>query len=167
MDALPFCHLALTAAKPRNLAYPAFLTTLGDRMRARRLDLGLHQKEVAAQIICTVDTITNWELNRCQPELSYIPRIIKFLGYDPCEPGKDEPLGQRLRKHRRRLGLTIRQAALLLKIDPTSLRDWETGRHRPTKKSLRVIDEFLSWTSDRAASADVPITAASDPSLFS
>jgi|HubBroStandDraft_6_1064221.scaffolds.fasta_scaffold175191_1 transcriptional regulator with XRE-family HTH domain len=134
-------------------------------MRARRLDLGLHQKDVAAQIICTVDTITNWELNRCQPELPYIPRIIKFLGYDPFGPDKDEPLGQRLRKHRRRLGLSLKQAAALLEVDPTSLRDWETGRHRPTNKSRSMIDKFLSWTLERFTSAELPIAAAMDPDL--
>ena len=166
MDALPFCHLALTAAKPRNPAYPASLTTLGDRLRARRLDLGLFQKDVAAQIICTVDSITNWELNRCQPELPYIPRIIKFLGYDPFEPDQDEALGQRLRKHRRRLGLSLRQAASFLEVDPTSLRDWETGRHRPTKKSRSVIDGFLSYTSEQAT-ADLPVIVEEDPDLFS
>lgn len=164
---MPLCHLALLAAKPRNPAYPASLTTLGDRIRARRLDLGLFQKDVAAQIICTVDTITNWEHNRCQPELPYIPRIIKFLGYDPHESDQDEVLGQRLRKHRRRLGLSLKQAAALLGVDPTSLRDWETGRHKPTSKSLARIDEFLSWTPERAKSVEVPMTAAPDPDLFS
>jgi transcriptional regulator with XRE-family HTH domain len=166
MDALPLGRLTLIGAKPKRSSYPAVLNTLGDHIRARRLDLGFHQKDVAAQIICTVATITNWELNRCDPELPYIPRIIKFLGYDPFEPDQDEALGQRLRKHRRGLGLSLKQAAKLLHVDPTSLRDWETGRHRTTKKSQSVIDGFLSYTVEQAAT-EVPVTVAADSNLFS
>jgi transcriptional regulator with XRE-family HTH domain len=144
MDALPFCHLALTAAKPKTAAYPTSLTTLGDRIRARRLDLGLLQKDVGAQIICTVDTITNWELNRCQPELQYIPRIIEFLGYDPTEQANLQSIGIQIRAKRRRLGLTIRQLARILETDFSNLQHWETGRSQPTKKSVQLINRFLS-----------------------
>ncbi|MGH9822400.1 MAG: hypothetical protein ACREDR_04005 [Blastocatellia bacterium] len=38
----------------------------------------------------------------------------------------------------------MKEAAALLEVDPPSLRDWETGRHRPTKRSRSVIDRFLS-----------------------
>jgi transcriptional regulator with XRE-family HTH domain len=53
-------------------------------MRKRRLDLGLLQKKVAERIGCDTVTITNWELNHSSPELRFMPRIIAFLGYDPC-----------------------------------------------------------------------------------
>ena len=38
----------------------------GRSYRSEDSILGLHQKDVAAQIICTVDTITNWEVKHCQ-----------------------------------------------------------------------------------------------------
>jgi transcriptional regulator with XRE-family HTH domain len=117
---------------------------MGDHLRARRLDLGLFQKDVAAQIICTVNTITNWELNRCQPELQYLLRIIQFLGYDPTEEAELQSIGARLRAKRRRLGLTIRQLARILETDFSTLQHWETGRNRPTKKSRELIHRFLS-----------------------
>jgi DNA-binding XRE family transcriptional regulator len=47
------------------------------------LDLGLLQKEVAAQIGVDEATIYNWEANRNQPAVRLIPRIIQFLGYGP------------------------------------------------------------------------------------
>jgi transcriptional regulator with XRE-family HTH domain len=140
----PFCHLKLTAAKPKDRSYPASLETLGDHLRARRLDLGLHQKDVAKQIICTVDTITNWELNRVQPELKFVPRIIEFLGYDPTGGQETESLGARIRLQRRRLGLTLNELAELLETDPSSLQAWETERHNPTGRSLALIESFLT-----------------------
>jgi transcriptional regulator with XRE-family HTH domain len=168
MDALPFRRLALNAAKPKNPAYPASLTTLGDRIRARRLDLGLLQKDVAAQIICTVNSITNWELNRSRPEIQYIPRIIAFLGYDPNGDWTSGSLGERLRLQRERLGLSREKTARLLRTDESNLASWETGRHRPTRKSLVLIEGFLSWTPELAVSRiDAPPTAAGEPDLFS
>ncbi len=47
--------------KPKASAYPISLRTLGDRLRAKPLDLGLYQKEVAAILEVTVDTVCYWE----------------------------------------------------------------------------------------------------------
>ena len=65
--------------------YPKQLKTLGDHIRAKRLDLGLIQKNVAGIIGVTTDTITNWEKNRNEPMYRHNPRIIEFLGYCPLE----------------------------------------------------------------------------------
>jgi len=43
------------------------------------MDLGLHQKDVAAKIGVTVDTICYWENDRVKPSLKLIPRIVEFL----------------------------------------------------------------------------------------
>jgi len=65
--------------------YPKQLKTLGDHIRARRLDLGLLQREVAGIIGVTTDTITNWEKGRNQPLHGHFLKINKFLGYSPYE----------------------------------------------------------------------------------
>jgi hypothetical protein len=44
---LPFCHVGLSAKKPKSEAYPTALRTYGDHLRAKRLDLGLLQKQAA------------------------------------------------------------------------------------------------------------------------
>jgi transcriptional regulator with XRE-family HTH domain len=41
------------------LPYPDALVTLGDHIRKRRLDLGLRQRDVAAQFGVNVNTVTN------------------------------------------------------------------------------------------------------------
>jgi transcriptional regulator with XRE-family HTH domain len=143
MDALPFGRLTLTGAKPKSSSYPAALNTLGDHLRARRLNLGLRQDQVARQIMVDESTIVNWELNHKTPAVQYTPRIIEFLGYDPTSNRRPESLGERIRLKRRRLGLSLRELARILETDQSNLQGWETGRHKPTGKSLVLIDEFL------------------------
>jgi transcriptional regulator with XRE-family HTH domain len=83
---LHFCHFEVRTAKPKSERYPKKLSTLGGRIRTRRLDLGLIQSQIAAQIGVHELTITNWEGNASQPPARYLPAIIRFLGNDPSEP---------------------------------------------------------------------------------
>jgi transcriptional regulator with XRE-family HTH domain len=140
---LPICHVTLSATKPRDRAYPPVLKTIGDHLRKRRLDLGLLQREVADQIGVTNCTIQYWETNRVAPALRFRPRISSFLGYELFDGRVPESVAERLRAHRDRLGLSRKKLAALLGIDPSNIAGWETGKHRPTKKSLELIDEFL------------------------
>ena len=80
---MPFCGFALTAPIPPDPAYPTELVTVGNRIRKRRLDLGLLQREVAAEIGVDASSVYNWENGRTEPELRHLPAIIRFLGYDP------------------------------------------------------------------------------------
>ena len=93
--ALPFCHYQLTGRKPSPLPYPALLTTLGDHLRKRRLDLGLLQKDLAEKLRVDEMTICNWETNRTSPQLHLIPKVIAFLGYDPHDTQLSS-LGERI-----------------------------------------------------------------------
>ncbi|MFP5234324.1 MAG: helix-turn-helix domain-containing protein [Acidobacteriota bacterium] len=56
------------------------MNTLGDHIRARRIDLGLFQSQVAAQIGVHELTVTNWERNATEPANRYLPLIARFLG---------------------------------------------------------------------------------------
>jgi transcriptional regulator with XRE-family HTH domain len=167
MDALPFGRLTLTGAKPRNSAYPTFLTSLGDHIRARRLDLGLRQDQVATQIMVDKSTIVNWELNHKEPTIRHIPKIIDFLGYDPTSNREPTSLGERIRVKRRRLGLSLKELATVLETDQSNVQGWETGRHKPTRRSLVLIGEFLSTTVESVDSFDAPVGEPTDPNLFS
>src|SRR5262249_48095713 len=137
LPALPFCHVALRAEKPKSPKYPENLETLGNRIRKRRLDLSLLQKEVAIRIGVDTETVYRWERNRASPSISQFPRIIRFLGYDPLRvPGT---LPTQLRNARQRLGLSQAAMARHLGIDPTTLRKWEQGRTRPNRRSLKIV----------------------------
>jgi DNA-binding XRE family transcriptional regulator len=76
--ALPFCHFELRAARRKPTKYPKQINSLGDHIRARRLDLKLLQKQVADQIGVHEQTITGWERNATSPEIHYIPAILNF-----------------------------------------------------------------------------------------
>jgi len=56
--------------------------TLGDRLRRRRMELGLYQKDVAIQIGVTASTIWNWE-HGWAIRKTFVPRIVAFLGDNP------------------------------------------------------------------------------------
>ena len=135
--ALPFCHFELRAARRKPVEYPKQINSLGDHIRARRLDLKLLQKQVANQIGVHEQTITGWERNATVPEVRYIPAIIRFIGYDPQPPADSIP--QRLAAARTTLGLSQRKMAAKLGVDPATLMGWEAGHHHPTGKSLNLI----------------------------
>ena len=143
---MPFCHVTLSAIKPKDRAYPAELNTIGDHLRQRRLDLGLLQREVSEQIGVTKCTIQYWETNRVAPALRFRPRIAKFLGYDYWLVRTPKSLAERLRVRRDRLGLSRKKLAVLLGTDPSNVAGWENEKHRPNRKSLALMNKFLKAT---------------------
>ena len=134
--ALPFCHLAFRAQKPLSEAYPKELKTLGDHLRKRRLDLALTQKDVADRLGADETSVWNWEKNRSSPALRFVPRVIEFLGYVPDDT-KPKGLGQRIVAFRRLRGLTQKELARRLGVDPSTIASWERGEHEPSR-NLRV-----------------------------
>ncbi len=142
MVALPFCHFTLKSQKPLPEAYPRELTTLGDHLRKKRLDLKLFQKDVAKIIGCDECSIWNWENNYNIPVLKFIPKIINFLGYVPYDI-TTLTLGERIKTIRQSLGMTGRELAKELGIHPDTLYSWEKDEHKPTKKLWKKWIEFL------------------------
>ena len=130
-------------------AYPKTLKTLGNHLRKRRLDLGLLQKEVAECLGVTTDTITNWELNRTEPGIHCYPAIIEFLGYVPFSMGETFP--EKLKAYRMVNGLTQRQLARELGVDPTTVMKWEAGTSRPREETRERVEKGI----DRAYRATV------------
>jgi transcriptional regulator with XRE-family HTH domain len=70
----------LNGKKPRDKAYPKEVTTLGDAICARRLDLRLRQKDVAAIIGCDKASVLNWEKGYNKPTITKMSGIVRFLG---------------------------------------------------------------------------------------
>jgi DNA-binding XRE family transcriptional regulator len=80
--ALLFCRVRLKGKKPRDKAYPKEVTTIGDAIRKRRLDLGLRQKDVAKIIGCDKTTILNWERGHTHPSANHMPQVVIFLAHN-------------------------------------------------------------------------------------
>ena len=119
------------------------MKTLGDHLRKKRLDLKLLQKDAALILGVEAATIWNWENNYSSPKLHHIPRIIKFLGYVPLNTHA-KTLGERIVNYRRLSGMTQKELANLLGVDPTTLARWERNESRPLRKPLQRLVTFFS-----------------------
>jgi transcriptional regulator with XRE-family HTH domain len=141
IPAFPFCQVTLRGPKPR-AGYPEEPSTLGEHLKKRRLDLGLGQKEVAAEFGANFKSYDNWEQEKHEPEFRYWPAIIGFLGYDPVpEP---ETFGERIRWRRRREGLTRKELAEKLGLDPVTVWAWEAGKIvRRYPRIARIFEEYV------------------------
>lgn len=145
IPAVPFCHVKLKAPKPLPDAYPKSLKTLGDYLRKKRLDLKLLQEDVSRKIGVSTPSIQNWETGHAAPSLSVIPRLIGFLGYIPFETSTKRPY-EKIKLYRRILGLSRKELAKRLRIDPSTLARWEKGRGNPSKELLEKVSRFLAST---------------------
>ena len=137
MVSLPICHIVLKASKPERKPYPKELKTYGDHLRKKRLDLNLSQPQVARIINVTTDSITNWELNRVTPTITLIPKIISFLGYAPIF---NENI---VKQYRIQKGISQKELAEILKIDPTTLSRIERGIERTSEKVQIKLNFFI------------------------
>jgi transcriptional regulator with XRE-family HTH domain len=135
---LPFCHVILRGQKPLSARYPTDPKTVGEHLLKKRLDRGLLQREVADVLGTTESNVWNWESNRNEPALRFIPRIVGFLGYDPFPMATS--FGERLTRHRTLRGLSRVKFAVILGVDPSTVRQWETGRRLPMKRHKAALD---------------------------
>jgi site-specific DNA recombinase len=128
------------ACRPKNPKYPKELETLGDHLRAKRLDLGLEQQDIAKVLGVNKCSINNWELNRFQPAIRYYPRIDDFLGYCIIQYPKTE--GERLRLFRIHRGWSTEELAKFLGVDMSSVQSWESEENRPTRGSKEKMEKL-------------------------
>lgn len=135
---------------------PEQLTTLGDHMLRRRLVLKLLQRQVADQIGVNRASIANWECNRTEPGIEYMPAIIRFLGYNPM-PQKED-CASRLVQCRTILGLTQKESAHRMGVDPSTLAKWERGERVPAgdyavraERLLATVEAACAPTAARLA----------------
>jgi len=135
---LPICNIQLSSKRPNKKPYPKELITYGDHLRKKRLDLNLTQSQVAKIINVTAESITNWELNRTEPNLYQIPKIISFLGYTP-EMNENPIIKYRIRK-----GLSQKEFARIIEIDSTTLSRIERGSERIREKVKKKLHYLLS-----------------------
>jgi transcriptional regulator with XRE-family HTH domain len=114
-----------------------------DELR-RRLILKLLQRQVAEQLCVNEASIHNWETNRTKPGVHHMPAIIRFLGYNPLPPS--EGWADRLVQGRIALGLTQKQAAARVGVDPCTLARWERGEREPKGAFAARAQRFLNAT---------------------
>lgn len=59
------------------------MNTVGERLKAARINKGLKQSEVAAVLECAPTSLTNWENDRIQPSLEILARLCEVYEISP------------------------------------------------------------------------------------
>ena len=137
--AVTICNIVLKAKKPDRKPYPKELKTYGDHLRQIRLERNLNQPQVAKILGVDVNSIANWEMNRITPRPYFIPKIISFLGYAP------EIIENPIKRYRIERGITQKEMARILEIDPTTLAKIEIGRNRRMCHKIRLRLSLLEF----------------------
>ena len=70
-----------------------------------------------------------------------MPAIIDFLGYNPLPPAKT--LAEQLVRRRTGLGLSQKESAGRIGVDPGTLAKWERGEREPSGGFLERVKRFL------------------------
>jgi ribosome-binding protein aMBF1 (putative translation factor) len=131
-------------AKPKP-GYPKQIKTLGDHVRAKRIELGLVQKDVGRSIGVAAGTVTNWEVGATDPEVSLIPAVIGFLGYNPLPAPRS--FGESIRRARLALGWSVAMLAAKSRVDPATVARLEVGSKGMTSRPARAIQTALGLSS--------------------
>jgi transcriptional regulator with XRE-family HTH domain len=124
--------------------YPTTPKTVGEAIRKRRLDLNLRQIDVAAIIDCDEISVVNWEKGRWTPHIKHMPGIRRFLGYNPLPAGSS--IAERIVVHRKSCGLTQKEFAGQVDVDPSTLAKWERGEREPRGRYADAVSERLRPT---------------------
>lgn len=135
---MPFSKLETSVPKPLGDKYICNPITIGDKIRNRRLELYLLQKDVADLLGTVEESIYRWETNRNDPEIKYMPKIIEFLGYFPFEIDTST-IGGQIKRYRFLNGLSQEHLATLLSINESTVFHFEKDKHKPTKRTLQKL----------------------------
>lgn len=141
---MPCCHLRLRANKSTPYRHPGQangLDALGDRLKARRLELGLRQVDAARKVGVAHKTFAHWEQGVRLPAVLHWPAIDAFLGY--CLYERAATFGDRIRLHREHRGLSHRELAELLGAQAGSVSRWESGARVPEKAWRARLEEWF------------------------
>jgi len=106
------------------------------------MDLGLFQRDVALKIGADTTSVTNWEKGHTEPELRFLPAILSFLGYDPRPQPRS--IGEKLVAFRLAKGWARPRLAAELRVDPSTLARWETGKREPWGHYAERVESLLT-----------------------
>lgn len=139
---LPFSRLRQTIRKPLGNRYIHNPKTLGQKLRNRRLEKGLLQKNVAELIGVTEDCLTLWENGHSKPSVGFYPKITEFLGYFPFEIDTST-LGGRIKRYRYLNGMSQEKLAEKLGVNESTVCDYENNQHKPLPGTFKKLQPLL------------------------
>lgn len=115
---------------------------VGERLREARLAAGLTQAQLAARVgVADGTRVAAWEHGRSTPHPVTWAAICSLLGIEFEEPGEVT-----LRSLRLRRGLSHRDVAAEVGVDPSTVVRWERGAHRPRAVNADRLAAILGVT---------------------
>ena len=107
------------------------------------MDLGLTQHTLALKLGVGYPAVAAWESGASEPLAARWPAIEAVLGSGLVPERKGFP--GRVRAARLRLGLTQEQVAARTGLDLRTVRNVETGRYRPSRRTSQLLAGILGW----------------------
>ena len=148
MGSLPLCFQTIQVVRcsigphfTEKKGYPTDPKTIGEMIRKRRLDLGLRQIDAAKMIGCDEMSVVNWEKGHRSPRVNHMAGVVEFLGFNPFQ--NCDTLAHRLANHRKALGMTQKEFARQIGVDPSTLARWERGEREPTGRLLDRVNSVI------------------------
>ncbi|MDP2378282.1 XRE family transcriptional regulator [Reyranella sp.] len=132
--------VTLKALRPKD--YSETPRTLGEHLKKRRRQLGVLQREAAAQMGILTETFANWENGKTEPVAAQFRPVIEFIGYDPTPEART--LTERVEAKRRGLSVTFDQIAGHLGWDPATLTRYLNGTWRIPASRMAALELLLS-----------------------
>ena len=110
---------------------------MGDHLHKRRLDLGLDQKQAAAQLGVDPESLRNWETGRMEPACRFYPALLDFLGYNPLPEGQTR--GQRIFRMRVTKGWSRKALAKIAGVDEATVSRLEDNRPGMATRAVQAL----------------------------
>jgi len=98
---------------------------------------------MARRIGVDVENVINWRLRGLKPRITFYPKIIEFLGYNPVSVNTNA-LGGRIKLFRIERGLSQKAFAELSGLDESSVCLWEKGEKKPLPSKLKILENILN-----------------------
>ena len=125
-----------------------------------RLDRKQYQRDAAAAIGVTVETIIHWELGQTNVTVRHYPPVMAYLGYCPVPKRDGTPsLSELVRLHRLHRDLTLAEAACEIGVDSGALSQWEQDSRRLFRTSRAKLLRFI----ERRKFSDEPLRRKGSP----
>ncbi len=121
--------------------------TNSQKIFAMRTNKGLTRKELASLMGCSSSLIYQWETSRLNPVDESVARVAKalncyFFGGADCT--EDTPLPMRVKMLRLRAGMTKKEVAECLGVNPVTITKWEEAKNTPSRRLLVAFQELFN-----------------------
>jgi len=144
MDALPSVNFRGTFKRTDFLRYPRQPKTIADHIKKRRMDLSLSQSKLGRIFNVSKDCVNNWENGKNTPLISFYPRIISFIGYNPFLV-ENPSLGNAIFAYRCEHGVSAKKLGIAIGIAGCTVLAIERNKCTPDEETLLKIKAIIKW----------------------